>query len=260
MTAPLLRARGLGIDVADTTLLDDVDLDVEAGELVAVVGPNGAGKSTLLHALAGDLTPTRGQVELSGRDLQSTSHADLARLRAVVGQDTAIAAPFRVADVVRMGQAPLAGGDDEAVARALEDTQALHLAGRTYPSLSGGERARVALARALVQQTPLLLLDEPTAALDLRHDEAVLGLLKRRTRAGQAVVVVLHDLDAAASWADRVVVVAGGRVAVDGVPTEVLTEDRLAAVYGHGVAVMPHPRTGRLLVVPDRGTTVGCSE
>ncbi len=260
MTAPLLRARDLTVEVGATRLLGDVDLDVRAGELVAVVGPNGAGKSTLIHALAGDVVPTRGHVEVAGRELRSWSQADLARLRAVVGQDTAIAAPFRVADVVRMGQAPLAGGDDEAVAQALADTQALHLAGRTYPSLSGGERARVALARALVQRTPLLLLDEPTAALDLRHDEAVLGLLKRRTRDGQAVVVVLHDLDAAASWADRVVVVTDGSVAFDGAPAEAFTEERLSAVYGHGVAVLEHPRSGRLLVVPDRGTPLGCIE
>lgn len=252
-SAPLVRAEGLTVEVGASALLVDLDLDVRSGELVAIVGPNGAGKSTLVHSLAGDVVPTRGRVEMDGQDLRQLSPAARARLRAVVGQDTSIAAPFLVADVVRMGQAPLGAGDEGAVAQALAETEVLHLAGRTYTSLSGGERARVALARALVQETPILLLDEPTAALDLRHDEAVLALLRRRAAAGQAVVVVLHDLDAAGSWADRVVVVEGGRVVFDGPPADALTEDRLTAVYGHAVAVLEHPRSGRLLVVPDRG-------
>nr|WP_283251175.1 heme ABC transporter ATP-binding protein [Rhabdothermincola salaria] len=253
----MVVARSLRVDLGGTTILHDASLDVRAGELVALVGPNGAGKSTLLGALAGDVAVVGGVVELDGRAISAMPPGELARRRAVLLQQVAVAFPFRVVDVVRMGRAPWAGlGDDDrddAVVRAaLATTDTSHLAARTFPTLSGGERARVALARVLAQQAQLVLLDEPTAALDLHHQELVLETARQRADAGDGVVVVLHDLGLAAAHADRVVVVAGGHVVADGPPAEVLTPTRLGAVYDHDIEVLRHPETGALLVLPRR--------
>ncbi len=155
-----------------------------------------------------------------------------------------------------MGRAPWAGGeredeDDTAVAEAMARTEVTGFAGRPFSALSGGERARVALARVLAQRAPLLLLDEPTAALDLRHQELVLRLCRERARAGDAVVVVLHDLALAAAYADRVAVLRAGRIAADG-PPRVFSEELLSDVYDQPVEVLAHPRTGAPLVLPRR--------
>ena len=238
-------------------VLHGVDLTVTAGEVVALVGPNGAGKSTLVSLLAGDLAPAAGAVELCGRPLAGWSPAEQAMRRAVLPQQHLLSFPFRVAEVVAMGRAPWAGtpaevDDDEAVAAAMADADVTALAGRPFPALSGGERARVALARVLAQRAGLLLLDEPTAALDLHHQEAVVRVVRRRAAAGDAVVVVLHDLALAAAYADRVVVLAAGRVAATGPPAEVLTAGLLSEVWQHEIEVLPHPRTGAPIVLPVR--------
>ncbi len=252
-----VQARGVGYDVDGATLLDGVDLDVVAGEVLAVVGPNGAGKSTLLGVLAGDLAPTRGTVHYAAGEVRAVRPDDLARERAVVLQENRLSFPFRVVDVVRMGRAPWratprADQDDAVVARSLAETEALHLAGRRYPTLSGGEKARVSFARARAQETAVLLLDEPTAALDIRHQELVLARARERARAGDAVVAVLHDLTLAAAYADRVLVLDGGRPCGAGAPRDVLRPDLLTRVYRHPVDVLPHPATGALLVLPRR--------
>ncbi|WP_051027066.1 heme ABC transporter ATP-binding protein [Nocardia higoensis] len=239
-------------------VLDGVGFQVAAGELVALVGPNGAGKSTLLAALAGEITPGAGQVELDGRPLTHWTPLDMARRRAVLPQSHTVGFPFTAREVVAMGRAPWARtprevDDERIVAQALADADVAHLAERSFPTLSGGERARVALARVLAQDTPTLLLDEPTAALDLGHQEDVLELAAARAAAGAAVVVVLHDLGIAAAYADRVAVLEAGRIAADGPPREVLTSDLLSRVYQHPVDVFDHPVTGAQLVLPARG-------
>ncbi|GAB2466601.1 heme ABC transporter ATP-binding protein [Xylanimonas ulmi] len=258
MTAALLRARGATVRAGDATLLDGVDLDVDAGEVLAVVGPNGAGKSTLLAVVAGDRVPDAGTVTWTGTPLAAVRPAELARLRGVLLQENHLSFPFRVVDVVRMGRAPWRGDpaqddDERVVAAALEAADVAHLAARTYPTLSGGERARASLARVLAQEPALLLLDEPTAALDVRHQERVLAQARARARAGDAVVAVLHDLALAAAWADRVLVLDRGRVAGLGAPDQVLTSELLTRVYAHPIDVVAHPRTGGPLVLPRRG-------
>ncbi|WP_406412275.1 heme ABC transporter ATP-binding protein [Streptomyces halstedii] len=255
--APLAEARGLGIRLGRRQVLDAVDLTARAGEVVALVGPNGAGKSTLLAALAADLPAGSGEIRVDGRPAAAWSPPELALRRAVLPQSAALSFPFPVEDVVRMGRAPWAGTakedeDDVAVASAMEATEVTRFAARPFSALSGGERARVALARVLAQRAPLLLLDEPTAALDLRHQELVLRICRERAAAGDAVVVVLHDLGLAAAYADRAVVLRDGRVAVDGPPAEVFTGELLGEVYRQPVEVFPHPRTGAPLVVPER--------
>jgi iron complex transport system ATP-binding protein len=252
-----LRADRLSVRRGDRTTLSGVDLEVRAGELLALVGPNGAGKSTLLGALCGDLPPATGTVAFAGRPLADWAPVELARRRAMLPQRTVLSFPFTVAEVVGMGRAPWVGTphaaeDDEAVAEALRLTGVAGLAGRVFAALSGGEQARVALARVLAQRTPTVLLDEPTAALDLHHQELVLTLARARARQGDSVVVVLHDLGLAAAYADRIALLAGGRLVADGPPAEVLTEARLSAVYRHRVEVFPHPRTGVPLVLPCR--------
>lgn len=256
--AVVAAARGVGVVLGGRPIIDGIDLEVRAGEVLALVGPNGAGKSTLLGALVGDLTPAAGSVELCGAPTGSWSTVEAARRRAVLPQQHAIAFPFTARDVVAMGRAPWVGteaeaDDDAAVEHALRDAEVEHLADRAVPSLSGGEQARVGLARVLAQHGQLLALDEPTAALDLRHQELVLRIARRRAAAGDAVVAVLHDLGLAAAHADRIAIVDAGRIVAVGPPADVLRPDLLSRVYRHDVDVLEHPTTGELLIVPRRG-------
>ncbi|WP_244929735.1 heme ABC transporter ATP-binding protein [Nocardioides sp. W7] len=256
----LLSAHGVSVTIDGQPIVADVDLEVTAGEVVVLVGPNGAGKSTLLSVLSGDVGPTTGHVELVGKHFGHRHARDLARLRGVQLQKQGLAFGFRVREVVRMGRSPwhrteAAERDDAAVDDALARADVTELADRLFPTLSGGEQARTSFARLLAQETPVLLLDEPTAALDIRHQEQLLGVVRDVAAAGAAVVVVLHDLSLAAAYADRVCVLAGGRVRADGPPVEVLTGELLTEVYGHPVDVFHHE--GALLVVPVRPRPVG---
>lgn len=250
-----LEAWGIGVGLGGRPVLVDVDVAVDAGELLAVVGPNGAGKSTLLAVLAGDLVPDTGRVLLDGRPLSATSTRGLARRRGVLVQRTSVAFGFRVREVVEMGRAPWRGTprepDDAAAVRdAMETADVAWLAHRRHPTLSGGEAARTAFARVLAQEPEVLLLDEPTAALDIHHQEQVLASSSSRVSAGAAVVAVLHDLSVAAAWADQVLVLGEGRVQAFGPPNEVLTAALLSRVYRHPVSVLEHH--GRVVVVPER--------
>nr|MDT0660417.1 heme ABC transporter ATP-binding protein [Micromonospora sp. DSM 115978] len=251
------RATGVRVALGGRPVLDGVDLDVRAGEVHALVGPNGAGKSTLLAAIGGDLPLVAGTVRIDGAAPDTWTPVELALRRAVLTQHHTLSFPFTVAEVVRMGRAPWIGlpqeeQDDDVVTQALRLTGMAPFADRAYPSLSGGEQARAALARVLCQRAAALLLDEPTAALDLRHQELVMGIARARAAAGDAVLVVLHDLGLAGAHADRVTLLQAGRVRATGRPAEVLTPDVLSAAYAHPVEVLPHPRTGLPLVVPHR--------
>ncbi|MEU8545759.1 heme ABC transporter ATP-binding protein [Streptomyces roseoverticillatus] len=253
----LAEARSLSVRLGGRAVLDGVGLGVAAGEVLALVGPNGAGKSTLLAALAHDLPAAAGEVRIDGEPAAAWSAAELALRRAVLPQSAELSFPFPVEEVVRMGRAPWAGTpaegeDDAAVREAMAAAEVTGFASRPFAALSGGERARVALARVLAQRTPLLLLDEPTAALDLRHQELVLRICRERAAAGAAVVVVLHDLGLAGAYADRIAVLHGGRVAAEGPPARVLEAELLTRVYLQPVEVIDHPRTGEPLVIPWR--------
>lgn len=251
----LAEAEDLQVRLGQRTVLHGVSVPVRAGEVLALVGPNGAGKSTLLGALAADLPAASGVVRIHGRPATEWSAAELALRRAVLPQSATLSFPFTVEEVVRMGRAPHAttlAEDDLAVAEAMARAEVTAFALRPFSALSGGERARVALARVLAQRAPLLLLDEPTAALDLRHQELVLRLCRERAHAGDAVVVVLHDLALAAAYAHRVAILRAGRVAADGPPGNVFTEELLSDVYDQPVEVFAHPRTGAAVVAPRR--------
>ena len=250
-------ARGVSVQIGHATLVADASLDINHGELVALVGPNGAGKTTMLSVLAGDRTPTSGTVTIDGKSPSDWGASALARRRAVLTQDNQVSFPFRVREVVAMGRTPWRGteythDDDEAIAAALLECDVLHLANRTFTSLSGGESARVSLARVLAQRTPAVLLDEPTASLDLRHQEDVLTVARRLADSGTAVGVVLHDLSLAAAYADRVAVMEKGRIAAIGTPAQVMEPELLERVYGIGVRVVRDAESVAPIIIPHR--------
>jgi iron complex transport system ATP-binding protein len=265
----LLECHALTYSIGRQALVRDVSFEVHPGEVLAVVGANGAGKSTLIRLLSGDLPPSGGTVTVGGRPLGSHRARDLARLRAVLPQRSTIEFAFAVEDVVRMGRSPhhdspfvrrrtmRSNANDAAesaiVADCLRRAGIAHLAKRTFPSLSGGEQARACFARVLAQDTPLVLLDEPTAALDIRYQHLVLAEARRLASQGRAVVAVLHDLNLAAAYASRMAVMHHGALAAIGAPADVLTAELLSCAYDHPVDVLRDPRTGLPLVIPRPG-------
>lgn len=257
MSGVVASARKVCLSYGSQPVLREVDLDLRTGEVLALVGPNGSGKSSLLAVMAGDLTPGRGTAMVLDRPVRSWRLQELARERAVLTQELRVSFPFPVRDVVEMGRAPWRGRpeedfDDLEVAAAMDTTDITHLAQRVFGSLSGGEKGRAAFARVLAQQAGVLMLDEPTAALDIGHQEALLASAQRCARRGAAVLVVLHDLTLAAAYADRMVLLEQGRVAASGTPADVLQPGLLSRVYRHPIDVVAHPRTGVPIVLADR--------
>lgn len=253
-----LRAHRLRVHVDRRPLLHDVSLEARPGEVLGVIGPNGAGKSTLLRTLAGFLTPTSGAVHLGDEPLDALSIRQRAARLALVAQDTGTAADITALDLVLMGRYAhrrrlgRLSGDDVRIARdQLARVGMASLADRAVPTLSGGERQLVQIARALAQRAPVLLLDEPTSALDIHHRMRVFAILRDAADRGDAVVVVLHDLDDAARHCDRLAVVHEGTLAALGTAVEVLTPALLAAVYRVEATVHLGP-TGVPLVHPIR--------
>jgi iron complex transport system ATP-binding protein len=236
----MIEADAICMKVRQATLLDNVSVRIRGGETVAIVGPNGAGKSTLLRLLSGDLRATSGGVRLKGRDLGSFSSRELANHRVMLSQHVNVSFPFTVEEIVAMG----AGDRPRAVAAPLVDAAVAELdltplRHRELPTLSGGEQQRAHFARVLVQLAcgeadhgpGVLLLDEPTSSLDLRHQINLVETAKRRARTGTAVVAVLHDLNLAVRFADRIVVLRKGMVAADGSPAETITDEMIRQVF-----------------------------
>ena len=238
-------------------VVDGISLDVDRGDFVGIIGPNGSGKSTLLRLMGGTLASWSGRVLLDGRGVESYRRRDLGRCIAVVPQESSISFPFSVMEVVLLGRTPHLGGfgfekaeDLAAARRAMVRTDVSHLADRMITELSGGERQRVILARALAQEPSLLLLDEPTAFLDLRHQVEIYDLLSDLAHEGMTVVTVLHDLNLAALYCERVILLEAGRVAQNGSPREVMTYANLTRVYGTDVYVAVNDVTGTFIVLP----------
>lgn len=255
----MLDIQSLSAAYGDRPVLKEVSFTVRRGEVVGLIGPNGAGKTTLLRAISGVLRLARGSVRVDGQDLSRLSANQRARLLAVVPQARNLPADFTVWQTVLLGRTPYLGwlgqasGVDRERARwALERTHSLELAGRPVGELSGGEQQRVLLARALAQQTPLLLLDEPTAHLDLQHQSILLNLVQELAHEqGLAVFMALHDLNLTALYADRVALLVAGRLRALGTPAEVLTSENVAQAYGVPVHIVTHPDYGTPLILPD---------
>jgi iron complex transport system ATP-binding protein len=233
-----LSASHVFVWIGAREIVRDANLSLNAGELLALVGPNGAGKTTLMRALAG-LIPAQGAITLADKPLGSLGPRERARMVSYLPQGHIFHWPMSVEEIVMLGRAPhgdafsSASPDDRAaVAHAMATTETGMFADRAVTTLSGGEKARVALARALATQAPVLLADEPTAALDPRHQLVVMELLREAARRGNAILAIMHDLTLAARFADRVLVMHEGRIVAQGTPVEALAPERLASVFG----------------------------
>ncbi len=262
----VIEARGLSKRAGRATLLDGIDLRVGAGELVAIIGPNGAGKSTLLRLLSGDLHPSGGEVLLKQRDIGSYTPRELAARRAILSQHVNVSFPFTVAEIVLMGAGDRSPREANGlVDAALDEVGLAHFRERQMPTLSGGEQQRAHFARVLVQLAcgeaehgpGLLLLDEPTSSLDLRHQIDLVEAARRRAAAGTAVIAILHDLNLAIRFADRLVVLNGGRLVADGPRTEIVTRKTIRDIFEidtvvHQVDGVPYvlPQSMRTVVSP----------
>lgn len=238
----MLTVNDVSIELGGKRIVDGVSFTAHAGTVTGLIGPNGAGKSTLLSALSGDIPLASGSIKLSEKDPQNTPVRELARTRSVMLQDVGVAFSFLVRDVVEMGRRPWARTDqaqfdDEIIDAAMEATGTTHLIDRDIMVLSGGERARVAMARVLAQRTPIVFFDEPTAAMDIRFQEQSLGLIRELAAHGATVIVVLHDLNAAAAYCDDIVCLDSGTVAASGPVKEVFNSEILSKVYGWPIEV-----------------------
>jgi iron complex transport system ATP-binding protein len=254
----MLCARHIEVRLGQRSVLADLDFEAAPGELTAIIGPNGSGKTTLLRALSGELAAT-GEVRLNGRDIRALKPWQLAERRAVLPQATALAFPFTVREVVGLGLgAGRRQGDAALAARALARVDLGDFGGRLYQDLSGGEQQRVQLARVLCQvwspvidrEPRWLLLDEPVSSLDIRHQLLVMGIARDFARAGGGVIAILHDLNLAALFADRVVLMGEGRIAAAGPPAEVLDDEPLSTVFGCTLRVGVPPAGGIPFVLP----------
>lgn len=252
----LLEARDLVVRRGTRLLVDTVDLTVAAGRLTVIIGPNGAGKSTLLRLISGELTPSSGTIDMHGEPLGAIPAWRLACMRAVMAQSTQLAFPFSVVDVVRLGVDGIGRGRPRAardgiVRAALERADAAQLDGRLFQTLSGGEQQRVQFARVLAQldagrslaPQQMLLLDEPVASLDLKHQLALMGEARRLAESGLGVVAILHDIQLAADLADEIIVLRNGRVAAAGGPGAVIGPELVETVFEVRLAGRSLPRS-----------------
>ena len=259
-----IRLRGLTLGYGPASappIVEDLDLDVPAGRVTAIIGANGCGKSTLLRGLTRQLAPRAGSIEVLGRDAARVSARDYARTVALLPQHPVAPEGMTVAQLVARGRHPHRGllggraaGDDAAIASALERTDLVELAEREAGTLSGGQRQRAWLALVLAQQTPVVLLDEPTSYLDLSHQVEVLDLVRAlpdpRGGGRATVIAVLHELNLAARSADHIVAMAAGRVVAQGTPGEVIVPEVLAEVFGLDADVVADPLLGHPVVLP----------
>ncbi|PQM73904.1 ABC transporter ATP-binding protein [Corynebacterium sp. J010B-136] len=255
--ASRLRIENATIGYDKTIISEDISVEIPHNSFTAIIGPNGCGKSTLLRGLARVLTPVKGRVLLDDKDISTYKPKDVARELGLLPQTSLAPEGIRVADLVARGRAPYQSliqqwrkSDEEAVNAALEATRLTELGSRFVAELSGGQRQRVWIAMLLAQQTPIMLLDEPTTFLDIAHQYELMELLRDFHEDGKTVVTVLHDLDQAARYADHLIVMKQGKVITTGFPQDVLTKELVKEVFGLEAMICPDPATGTPNVVP----------
>lgn len=261
----MIQAQDICFSVGKTQILDRVSTYIAAGEIRVICGPNGAGKSTFLRMISGETRPTSGVVQIKEQSLVDWSPQNLSRIRAVLHQESFLNFPFEVQDVVRLGRFPYKTPemDDEIVEMCLQKVGMLKMRNRKYTTLSGGEKQRVHLARVLAQleeaegTDKILMLDEPTSSLDLPYQESILRIAAEYAKSRRyCVVIVLHDLNLAAAWADKILFMKNGKAHFEGTPEEALKTEVIEDIYGLKTHILTHPDTKRPLVVIDRGLSI----
>ena len=258
----MINVNNISYRIGDTAILNDVSFSATPGEMLLILGGNGAGKSTLLKAMCGDITVNKGGITMLNKEISRWKHSELAAIRAVLQQQTMLSMPFTVAEVVMMGRYPHFNGkeqqhDHDIVKSALKKTGIEHLADRNYLYLSGGEQQRVHLARVFAQvwSTPgsdsrCLFMDEPINSLDIRHQHATLELAKEFKQEGNAVVAVLHDLNLAIQYADKILLLKKGAVSAYGTPAQVIREHVISEAYDYPLSIFNSPHYQHPVVVP----------
>jgi iron complex transport system ATP-binding protein len=257
----MLKIQNLTVNYGERTILRDIQLEVRSGEIVALIGPNGAGKSTLIRAVSGVIPIRGGNIFVDQKDVTTLSTMERARHISVVPQILSMPPAFTVWETVLLGRTPYlnflgqTSAKDEALARqALEQVDAIHLIEKRMDEISGGEQQRILLARTLAQDTPILLMDEPTTHLDLSHQIDLLKLIRQQAREKNlTVLVALHDLNLASMFADRIAIVQNGLLCVAGTPQETLTSKIINLIYQVPVHIVSHPETGAPLIIPEIG-------
>lgn len=252
MAKSAVSAQGVSFSYGTTQILHDVSLDVDYGQIVGLLGPNGTGKSTLVGVMAGDIEAASGEVRYEGRLLDEYTRRDLARTRAVMPQHSEFPFSYLVRDIVAMGRYCWDTSEEEdarIISRSMALTDVSEFEDREVTRLSGGEKARVTFARVLAQQAGVVFLDEPTAALDIAHQERTMEVCQELAQAGNAVIAVMHDLQLAGTYCDRIALMEKGRIAAFGTPDEVLNGELLSRVYEWPIAV-ERVSDGRLVVLP----------
>lgn len=258
MDAPLLKADNLSFGYNQKLVLDDVSLAIKSNEFVGLIGANGTGKTTLMRVLLNLLNPQTGKVFLDGDLISGLNRREIARRAALVEQETTVDFDFTAREIVAMGRTPYLGRfksetrlDQEIISRMMRETDTEVFAERLITELSGGERQRVHLARALAQETKLILLDEPTANLDLAHQFETLRLIKKFTRTkSKAALAAIHDLSLAARFCDRLLLLSKGKIVADGKPGEVVTEENLQRHFALRARIKRDEESGVLLIFP----------
>lgn len=246
----------VSVELGGHQILEDISLSIDEGQFVGLIGPNGSGKTTLLRTISAVVEPTAGRVQVADLPVAGASSRAVSKRVAVVPQDTHLAFDFDVRDVVAMGRTPyrprVSFGqrpDEETIEAAMDEASVARFADRSIDEISGGERQRVLLARALAQDTPVLLLDEPTASLDINHQIRTLEIVRSLVDDGRTVVAAIHDLNLAAHYCDELVLLADGAVLAEGAPADVLTESNLETAFGTQAVVTSHPVTGAVYVM-----------
>lgn len=259
--APAITLKKLSFSYNGVSVISDINIQFDDQEIVSIVGPNGAGKTTLLKLIGGLLTPSQGTISALGRRIETLNSKDKARLISIVPQNPRLPEKMKVVDFVLLGRNPHLAlmewegeNDLDKAIRSMKLTETYTLAKRELGQISGGELQRAMLAMAITQNSPIMLLDEPTSNLDLSHQGKVMDLIKsNHSQRGGATLIAIHDLTLAAQYADRMILISEGRIFADGTPEMVLTESNIEEAYGTKVTILPHPSGGSPVILPVSG-------